>query len=92
MAAGKPEIVLAGWGSTYGVMKETVDSLSQGRSIAMLHFSEIYPFPSVEGFDYLAILNNAKLCLCIEHNATGQFAHLMKAETGYDFKNRINQI
>lgn len=41
----QPEIVLVGWGSTYGVMKEAVDVISEDRSIAMLHFSEIYPFP-----------------------------------------------
>jgi 2-oxoglutarate ferredoxin oxidoreductase subunit alpha len=86
-----PEIVLAGWGSTYGVIREAVDALSQNRSIAMLHFSEIYPFPSTDEFDYLSIMNSAKLCLCIEHNATGQFAHLMRAETGYEFKSTIHR-
>ena len=89
--SSNPEIVLVGWGSTYGVVREAVDVLSQSRSMAMLHFSEIYPFPSVDGFDYLTVMKNAKLCLCIEHNATGQFAHLMKAETGYEFKAKINR-
>ncbi len=87
----KPEIVIIGWGSTYGVMKETVDALSKNRRIAMLHFSEIYPFPLIEKFDYLSILNNAKLAICIENNATGQFARLMRAETGYEFKAKINK-
>ena len=86
-----PEIVLAGWGSTYGVIREAIDVLSLSRSIAMLHFSEIYPFPSTDEFDYLSIMNSAKLCLCIEHNATGQFAHLMRAETGYEFKAKIHR-
>jgi 2-oxoglutarate ferredoxin oxidoreductase subunit alpha len=86
-----PEIVLAGWGSTYGVIREAVDILSLNRSIAMLHFSEIYPFPSLDGFDYLTVMKNAKLCLCIENNATGQFAHLVRAETGYEFKAIINR-
>jgi 2-oxoglutarate ferredoxin oxidoreductase subunit alpha len=87
----KPEIVIIGWGSTYGVMKEVVDALSENESIAMLHFSEIYPFPLIEKFDYLSILNNAKLAICIENNATGQFARLMKSETGYEFKTKINK-
>ena len=87
----KPEIVIIGWGSTYGVMKEAVDALSKNRRIAMLHFSEIYPFPLIEKFDYLSILNNAKLAICIENNATGQFARLMRAETGYAFKAKINK-
>jgi len=87
----KPDIVIIGWGSTYGVMKEAVDVLVKDKSIAMLHFSEIYPFPSTEKFDYLHVLNNARLTICVEHNATGQFARLMRAETGYEFKEKINK-
>ncbi|MBI4839022.1 MAG: hypothetical protein HY806_07795 [Nitrospirae bacterium] len=41
--------------------------------------------------DYLNVLNNAKLTICIENNATGQLARLMRAETGYEFKNKINR-
>ncbi|MEF9426417.1 MAG: 2-oxoacid:acceptor oxidoreductase subunit alpha [Candidatus Mariimomonas ferrooxydans] len=101
--SSNPEIVIAGWGSTYGVMKEAVDMLSKDRSIAMLHFSEIYPFPSPtplpqgEGargrvkFNYLSMLNKAKLTVCAENNATGQFARLMRTETGYEFKAKINK-
>ena len=40
----KPDVVIVGWGSTYGVMKEAVEELS-ARNVAMLHFSELYPFP-----------------------------------------------
>ncbi|MEK6673015.1 MAG: 2-oxoacid:acceptor oxidoreductase subunit alpha [Nitrospirota bacterium] len=87
----KPDIVLAGWGSTYGVMKEAVDELSKDKRIAMLHFSEIWPFPAPEKSDYLNVLNNAKLTICIEHNATGQFARLMRADSGYMFDQRINR-
>jgi 2-oxoglutarate ferredoxin oxidoreductase subunit alpha len=143
----KPDIVLVGWGSTFGLMKEAVDALSKNpplpplvkvgktpltpldrgelnpplekgdrgefsvKKIAMLHFSEIYPFPlsdkeypspiplpqgeGMKGrvkFDYLTLLNNATLTICIENNATGQFARLMRAETGYEFKNKINKF
>ena len=49
----QPDIVLVGWGSTYGIIREAVDMLSQANSIAMLHFSEIYPFPGIDKFDYL---------------------------------------
>jgi 2-oxoglutarate ferredoxin oxidoreductase subunit alpha len=87
--SGQPEIVIAGWGSTFGVMKEVTDILSKDKNIAMLHFSEIYPFPA--GGDYLKILRNAKLSVCIENNATGQFARLMRMETGFEFKTRINK-
>ena len=56
----------------------------------MLHFSEIYPFPAGEP-DYMEILRNAKLSVCVENNATGQFARLMRMETGFEFKARVNK-
>ncbi|KAF0144303.1 MAG: 2-oxoglutarate ferredoxin oxidoreductase subunit alpha [Nitrospirae bacterium] len=88
----KPDIVVAGWGSNYGVMRECLDTLPKNVKIAMLHFSEIYPFPSMDKFDYMKVLNNAKLTICIENNATGQFARLMRAETGFEFKASINRF
>jgi len=86
-----PEIVLVGWGSTYGVIKEAVGELSGEEKIAMLHFSEIFPFPDTDVFDYLSLLRNAGKTLCIEQNATSQFARLMKAETGFEFSALINR-
>jgi 2-oxoglutarate ferredoxin oxidoreductase subunit alpha len=56
-----------------------------------MHFSEIYPLPSTEKFDYLALLNSAKMSISVENNATGQFERLMRAETGYEFSHRINK-
>lgn len=87
-----PEIVVSGWGSTYGVMKEAVDELSANWDIAMLHFSEIYPFPPTNKFNYLKALKDAKMTICVENNATGQFARLIKAETGYTFNRLINRF
>jgi 2-oxoglutarate ferredoxin oxidoreductase subunit alpha len=86
-----PEIVLCGWGSSYGVLREAVDALSQHTAIALLHFSEVYPFPSTGGFDYLELLRSAPLTVCVEQNATGQFARLMRAETGYVFTRCLNR-
>ena len=65
--------------------------LSGKRSIAMLHFSEIYPFPGIEKFDYIDLLKKANKTIIIEQNATSQFARLMKTETGYDFADHINR-
>jgi len=87
----KPDIVITGWGSLYGLMREAVDELSQSYGIAMLHFSEIYPFPNTDRFDYLRLLQSAKLTICVEQNATGQFARLMRTETGYEFNASINK-
>ncbi len=87
-----PEVVLVGWGSTYGVMKEAVDDLAETTAVAMLHFSEIYPFPGTGRFDYLGLLNRAGKTICIENNALGKFASLMRAETGFVFHDRINRF
>jgi 2-oxoglutarate ferredoxin oxidoreductase subunit alpha len=88
----KPDFVVAGWGSTYGVLKEAVDTVSKEKSIALLHFSEICPFPSTDRFDYLRLLDDARLTICVENNATSQFARYMRAETGYHFRTRINRF
>ena len=66
--------------------------LSANNKIAMLHFSEIYPFPLTDKFDYLKLLSNATLAVCVENNATGQFAKLMRTETGFEFKEKINKF
>jgi 2-oxoglutarate ferredoxin oxidoreductase subunit alpha len=87
----KPDIVFVCWGSNYGILKEVVNLLSGDNKIAMMHFSEIYPLPDTAKINYLEILRNASLTFCIENNATGQFARLIRAETGFEFKVKINQ-
>jgi 2-oxoglutarate ferredoxin oxidoreductase subunit alpha len=37
------------------------------------------------------VLKNAKMTICVENNATSQFAHFIKAETGYTFNRLINR-
>ena len=85
----EPEILLAGWGSTYGVLKEIVDEMLHDRKIAMLHFIEIYPLPETDDFDYMNVLEKAANTICIENNATGQFAKYIRSETGFEFKTKI---
>lgn len=86
-----PDIIFLCWGSLYGVVREAVDILTKDMNVAMLHFSEIYPFPETNGFDYLALLNNTRNVINIEQNATGQFARLLRAETGYRCIHTINK-
>jgi 2-oxoglutarate ferredoxin oxidoreductase subunit alpha len=87
-----PAIVIVGWGSMYGLMREAVDLLARSYSIAMLHFSELFPFPLRDQFDYIAYLEKAEHTICVEQNATGQFARLMKVETGYEFGAQISKF
>ncbi len=90
--ATEPEIVLAGWGSTYGVIREAVDVLGQKRSLAMLHWSEVWPWAGTDKFDYLKLLREASHTICIENNATSQFARLLREQTGYQFRDAINKF
>ena len=85
----KPDIVIACWGSMYGLLREAVDELSASYGTAMLHFSEISPFPGTGRLDYLRLLRSARLTICVEQNATGQFARLMRTETGYEFGSQV---
>ena len=86
-----PKIVLVGHGSTYGVIKEVVDTISKDQKVAMMHFSQIYPLPELDNFDYIELLKNSDLTICIENNASGQFARLIRAETGFEFSHQISK-
>ena len=86
-----PETVLVAYGSTYGVLKEVTDMLADRHAIAMLHFSEVFPLPLPESFDYVSLLRNARNSICVELNATGQFARLLRAETGFVCTGQINR-
>jgi 2-oxoglutarate ferredoxin oxidoreductase subunit alpha len=89
--AEEPEVVLVGWGSNYGVMREAVDSLGGGSSIAMMHFSELYPFPEAGRAKFMGTLEKARMAICIENNASGRFASLMRMETGFKFERAIHK-
>lgn len=76
----KPEILLLGWGSTYGALKEAVDMLNKENvSVGALSFGDIYPLPK-------QLLNKyskeAKYVVNIEQNYTGQLGKLITQETG----------
>ncbi|MGB9132015.1 MAG: 2-oxoacid:acceptor oxidoreductase subunit alpha [Methanosarcina sp.] len=86
-----PKIVLVGHGSTYGVLKEVVDTFSKDHKLAMMHFSQIYPLSERDRFDYIELLEKADITICIENNASGQFAKLIKAETGFEFSHQISK-
>jgi 2-oxoglutarate ferredoxin oxidoreductase subunit alpha len=88
LGSAAPETVIISWGSTYGVVREAVESMGD-KKIAMLHFSEIYPLPGLQSFDYVEVLKKAERTICVENNATGQFARLLKAETGCAVTDRI---
>ncbi|GAB4388420.1 MAG: 2-oxoacid:acceptor oxidoreductase subunit alpha [Thermodesulfovibrionales bacterium] len=84
------ETIVVGWGSTYGVLRETVDSLNRGgEKAAMLHFAEVFPFPA-EG-EHMEALGRARRTVCVENNASGQFERLVRAETGFTFSHSVRR-
>ncbi len=81
------QIILIGWGSTYGALREAVDILiDQGVDVSLMHFQEIWPFPTQL---VTSILSKAKQSFCVENNATGQLAHIIRAETGRKVTGKI---
>ncbi len=74
------EILLIGWGSNYGVLRESVDALQHdGKSVALLHFADLWPLPVAHLTKWLG---KASTSFCVENNASGQFRKLIRMETG----------
>jgi 2-oxoglutarate ferredoxin oxidoreductase subunit alpha len=81
------ELLIVCWGSSQGPVLEAAAVLrGQGRSVATLHFSQVWPLIPEQ---FLDILQAAGKVVCVEGNATGQFARLIQRETGFAMPNRI---
>ncbi len=81
------DLLLVCWGSTLGAALEARERLAeQGRSAAVLHFGQVWPL--VEG-QFLPRLTAAKRTVCVEGNATGQLARLIRQETGFRFRGQV---
>jgi 2-oxoglutarate ferredoxin oxidoreductase subunit alpha len=76
----KADNLLIGWGSTFGAIAEAAEILDEeGYSVSSLQLKGVWPFP-IE--PVTNSLKNANFSFVVENNATGQLAHLIKAETG----------
>ena len=83
----RADFTLVSWGSTYGAVKETVDTLNaDGKKAAMVHFNRLWPFPSREA---VKLLGKKKRVHVVENNYQSQFARLLKRETGIVSHNSI---
>ena len=78
------QVVLFGFGSTFGVLKE-VAGASEGR-IGFVHLSQVWPFPKIE---LNRILKGAKKIITVENNAGAQLAKLLRRETGIEASGSI---
>ena len=83
----QPEYLMAGWGSTYGPMREARRMLAdEDISIGMLSFCDVWPLPTAElekNRTYSTTLAT------VENNATGQLASLISAESGLTIDHRV---
>lgn len=68
------------WGSNRLIVAEAVERLNaDGLSVCVLHFGQVYPLAPAMVAPYRL---EAKRRICVENNATGQFAGLLKRELG----------
>lgn len=75
-----PEVLLIGWGSTFGTMKESVEMMKkENLSIGALSFGDLWPLPK-KRLEQMAC--GAKRIINVEQNYTGQLAKLIRQETG----------
>lgn len=76
----KADIVLLGWGSIYGALKEAVNILNhEGITAQMVHFSELFPFSAVP---FLTKIKKKAKIFAVESNFSGQFANFFTAKAG----------
>lgn len=82
------EVLLVGWGSTYGPIAEAVAILNkkEDNKYGALIFGDIYPFPKKK---LREMMGNVKKIINIEQNATGQLASLIREQTGIECSHSI---
>jgi 2-oxoglutarate ferredoxin oxidoreductase subunit alpha len=72
------QTLVVAWGSNYYSVKESIHNIRK-EEVGMLYFNQLYPL----NLSSLSYLEKADRVISIENNATGQFARLIQAETGY---------
>lgn len=81
------ELLLVSWGSSYGAVAEAASILRErGVRTGVLHFPQVWPLvPDL----FLDELTSARRVVGVEGNATGQFARLIRRETGFHIQDLI---
>ncbi len=86
---GRGGLLLVCWGSSRGPVLETVRMLREsGVPSSLLHFSQVWP---VNPDHYREALWKADAAVAVESNASGQFARLIRRESGFRFRHRVNR-
>jgi len=83
------EVTLVGWGSTYGVIREAIEMLSEQGVVAnQFAIKWIVPF---HGEVVDEVLSAAKRVLIVENSHSGQFARYLRSETGFTAHGHIRK-
>lgn len=81
------ELTLVCWGSTFGVALEAAEELTKsGISTNVYAIRNVMPFKADQ---VEATLKSAKKLLDVECNYTGQMARMIRAETGFEIKDKF---
>jgi len=81
------EILLAGWGSTRGAVREAVDMLRKdGVNAGCINFNDLWPFPA----DWVKkTLLTCKKFYAVEQNSTAQLGRLIKEQTALSYSGAV---
>ena len=72
------------WGSTYPIVREALERLGRDDT-SLLHYRQVYPVHRRTA----ELLGAAARVIAVENNATGQFANLIRTQTGVNITERI---
>ena len=72
------DLLLVGWGSTYGAMAEAIEILNgDGIALKGMYFNELWPFPTEVAS---RVINEVSKWAVVENNYTAQLARLIQIE------------
>lgn len=82
------ELTFVCWGSLLAPLQEVISRLNQqkAKSANILQFTDIWPFPVEKVTPLLSV---ARKLIAVEGNATGQFARLIREQTGIEISAKI---
>jgi 2-oxoglutarate ferredoxin oxidoreductase subunit alpha len=83
----KSELLLVGWGSSKGAIRESVDLLrNEGISAGCVHMVDIWPFRADL---FREALFSCKMFFVVEQNSTAQLGRLIREQTGLVYEGSV---
>lgn len=84
-----PDLLLISWGSSKGAVLEAASKMrSDGQRVMTLHLSQVWPLIPEQ---FMGVLQEARQVACVEGNATGQLASLIRRETGFEIGKKVSR-